>query len=66
MTMRTILLSILLASAACGGAKKSPAAPPQPGETKATDDSDMKDEARPDDADDAGDPMRADPCDGGE
>lgn len=71
--IRTALLSVLVAStiAACG-AKKAPTTPPPtnaateaaPGGGSASE-SDVKDEAKPDDADDA-QKMGADPCDGGE
>lgn len=70
--IRTTLLSVLVAStlAACG-AKKAPTTPTNNVTTEAApgggsaSESDVKDEAKPDDADDA-QKMGADPCDGGE
>ncbi len=61
--MRALLLTVLLV-AACGGSKKPATTPPPPPPSPT--ESEMKDERTPDDADDAGDEMRADPCDGGE
>ena len=63
--MRILLALALLAAAACGGSKKSAASPPAPTEGEPSPESDMTNEARPDNPDDARDES-ANPCDGGE
>jgi hypothetical protein len=58
-----IFLTIALLAAACGS-KKPPQAPAAPVEQKS--ESDLRDENKPDDADDETPKSADDPCDGGE
>lgn len=63
--MRT-LLALALFTAACGGSKKSAQAPAAPATDVKETESDLRDENRPDDADDQPKKSADDPCDGGE
>ncbi len=66
--IRSILLGlVLVASVSACGKKKSPAAPANaaPAESGAPDGGGVRDDAKPDDPDDA-EKLGADPCDGGE